>query len=76
MAALIEAGVDVLVVDTAHGHSLNVIERVRWIKQKFPDTEVIGGNIATGAAALALVEAGADGVKVGIGLVLFARLEL
>ena len=67
VAALIEAGVDVLVVDTAHGHSRNVIERVRWIKQKFPDTEVIGGNIATGAAALALVEAGADGVKVGIG---------
>ena len=67
VAALIEAGVDVLVVDTAHGHSRNVIERVRWIKQKFPDTEVIGGNIATGAAALALVEAGADAVKVGIG---------
>ena len=67
VAALIEAGVDVLVVDTAHGHSRNVIERVRWIKQKFPDTEVIGGNIATGAAALALAEAGADAVKVGIG---------
>ncbi len=67
VVALIEAGVDVLVVDTAHGHSRNVIERVRWIKQKFPDTEVIGGNIATGTAALALVEAGADAVKVGIG---------
>ncbi|MDG2473107.1 MAG: IMP dehydrogenase [Pseudomonadales bacterium] len=67
VASLIEAGVDVLVVDTAHGHSRNVIERVRWIKQLFPDTEVIGGNIATGAAALALVEAGADAVKVGIG---------
>jgi IMP dehydrogenase len=67
VASLIEAGVDVLVVDTAHGHSRNVIERVRWIKQHFPDTEVIGGNIATGAAALALVEAGADAVKVGIG---------
>jgi len=67
VAALVEAGVDVLVVDTAHGHSKNVIDRVRSIKTKFPDVQVIGGNIATGAAALALVEAGADGVKVGIG---------
>ena len=67
VAALIEAGVDVLVVDTAHGHSKNVIDRVRWIKQNYPDMQVIGGNIATGAAALALVEAGADAVKVGIG---------
>ncbi|MGK0498870.1 MAG: IMP dehydrogenase, partial [Oceanicoccus sp.] len=67
VAALIEAGVDVLVVDTAHGHSKNVIERVRWIKQKYPDMQVIGGNIATAAAALALAEAGADAVKVGIG---------
>lgn len=65
--ALVRAGVDVLVVDTAHGHSRNVIERVRWIKQNYPSIQVIGGNIATGAAALALVEAGADGVKVGIG---------
>lgn len=65
--ALVKAGVDVLVVDTAHGHSKNVIERVRMIKAKYPDVDVIGGNIATGAAALALVEAGADGVKVGIG---------
>lgn len=65
--ALVRAGVDVLVVDTAHGHSRNVIDRVRWIKQNFPSLQVIGGNIATGAAALALVEAGADGVKVGIG---------
>jgi IMP dehydrogenase len=65
--ALVAAGVDVLVVDTAHGHSRNVIERVKLIKQHFPDVQVIGGNIATGAAALALVEAGADGVKVGIG---------
>lgn len=65
--ALVRAGVDVLVVDTAHGHSRNVIDRVRWIKQNFPSVQVIGGNIATGAAALALVEAGADGVKVGIG---------
>ncbi len=65
--ALVEAGVDVLVVDTAHGHSKNVIERVRRIKQQYPNIQVIGGNIATGAAAKALVEAGADGVKVGIG---------
>ena len=64
---LVKAGVDVLVVDTAHGHSAGVIERVRWVKQNFPKVDVIGGNIATGAAALALVEAGADAVKVGIG---------
>lgn len=64
---LVKAGVDVLVVDTAHGHSHGVIERVRWVKKNFPQVDVIGGNIATGAAALALVEAGADGVKVGIG---------
>ena len=64
---LIRAGVDALIVDTAHGHSAGVLERVRWIKQRFPNVDVIGGNIATGAAALALVEAGADGVKVGIG---------
>ena len=67
VAALIDAGVDVLVVDTAHGHSANVIERVRMIKQAYPDIQVVGGNIATGAAALALAEAGADAVKVGIG---------
>jgi len=65
--ALVKAGVDVIVVDTAHGHSKGVIERVRWVKQNYPQVDVIGGNIATGAAALALVEAGADGVKVGIG---------
>ncbi|WP_022956688.1 IMP dehydrogenase [Perlucidibaca piscinae] len=65
--ALIEAGVDVLVVDTAHGHSQGVIDRVRWIKQNFPAMQVIGGNIATGDAALALLDAGADAVKVGIG---------
>lgn len=65
--ALIEAGVDVLVVDTAHGHSKNVLDRVKRIKTLYPEIQVIGGNIATGAAALALVEAGADGVKVGIG---------
>jgi IMP dehydrogenase len=64
---LVRAGVDLLVVDTAHGHSAGVIERVRWVKRNFPQVDVIGGNIATGAAALALVEAGADGVKVGIG---------
>ena len=64
---LVKAGVDALVVDTAHGHSQGVIERVRWVKKNFPQVDVIGGNIATGAAALALVEAGADAVKVGIG---------
>ena len=67
VAALVEAGVDVLVVDTAHGHSRNVLDRVRSIKNKYPQVQVIGGNIATGAAAKALVEAGADAVKVGIG---------
>jgi len=65
--ALIAAGVDVLVVDTAHGHSQGVLDRVRFIKQNYPHMQVIGGNIATAEAALALVEAGADGVKVGIG---------
>jgi IMP dehydrogenase/GMP reductase len=65
--ALVKAGVDAIVVDTAHGHSKGVIERVRWVKQNYPQVDVIGGNIATGAAALALVEAGADAVKVGIG---------
>ena len=65
--ALVKAGVDVLVVDTAHGHSAGVIERVRWVKKHHPQVDVIGGNIATGAAALALAEAGADAVKVGIG---------
>jgi IMP dehydrogenase len=65
--ALIEAGVDVLVVDTAHGHSRGVIDRVAWIKKNYPNMQVIGGNIATADAARALVDAGADGVKVGIG---------
>lgn len=64
---LAKAGVDAIVVDTAHGHSKGVIDRVRWVKQNYPHIDVIGGNIATGAAALALVEAGADAVKVGIG---------
>ena len=65
--ALVTAGVDVLVVDTAHGHSMNVLNRVRWIKDNYPTVDVIGGNIATGDAAIALADAGADGVKVGIG---------
>jgi IMP dehydrogenase len=65
--ALVNAGVDIVVVDTAHGHSKGVIERVRRVKTKYPDVQVIGGNIATGAAAEALAEAGADAVKVGIG---------
>ena len=64
---LAAAGVDVLIVDTAHGHSQGVLDRVRWVKQNFPHVEVIGGNIATAAAARALVDHGADGVKVGIG---------
>jgi len=64
---LVKAGVDVIVVDTAHGHSKGVLERVRWVKTQYPDVDVIGGNIATAAAAVALVEHGADGVKVGIG---------
>lgn len=67
VAALAEAGVDVIIVDTAHGHSKGVIDRVRWVKENYPQIQVIGGNIATGAAAQALAEAGADGVKVGIG---------
>jgi IMP dehydrogenase len=65
--ALSRAGVDAIVVDTAHGHSAGVIERVRWVKQNYPHIEVIGGNIATGAAARALADVGADAVKVGIG---------
>lgn len=67
VGALVEAGVDVIIVDTAHGHSQGVLDKVRWVKQNFPQVQVIGGNIATAAAAKALVEAGADGVKVGIG---------
>ncbi len=65
--ALVKAGVDVLVVDTAHGHSKNVLDRVRSIKAQHPDVQVIGGNIASAEAAIALADAGADGVKVGIG---------
>ena len=65
--ALVEAGVDVLVVDTAHGHSQGVLDRVKWVKETYPHVQVIGGNIATAQAALDLVAAGADAVKVGIG---------
>ncbi len=65
--ALVRAGVDVVVVDTAHGHSQGVLDRVAWVKKNYPDVQVIGGNIATAAAARALVDAGADAVKVGIG---------
>ncbi|KFL37828.1 IMP dehydrogenase [Arenimonas donghaensis] len=65
--ALVAAGVDVVVVDTAHGHSQGVIERVAWVKKTYPNLQVIGGNIVTGDAALALMDAGADAVKVGVG---------
>ena len=65
--ALADAGVNMIVVDTAHGHSKGVIDRVRWVKESFPHIQVIGGNIATAEAAIALADAGADGVKVGIG---------
>jgi IMP dehydrogenase len=67
VAAVLEAGADLIVVDTAHGHSQNVLDRVRWVKRTFPHVQVVGGNIATRDAAKALVDAGADGVKVGIG---------
>jgi IMP dehydrogenase len=67
VAALVAAGVDLVVVDTAHGHSQGVLDRVAWVKKHFPDVQVIGGNIATGDAARALLDAGADAVKVGIG---------
>lgn len=65
--ALVESGVDVIIVDTAHGHSRGVIDRVAWVKKNYPQVQVIGGNIATGDAGLALFDAGADAVKVGIG---------
>lgn len=64
---LVEAGADVIVVDTAHGHAQGVLDRVRWVKKNFPKVEVIGGNIATASGAKALVDHGADGIKVGIG---------
>ncbi len=67
VAALVAAGVDVIVVDTAHGHSQGVLDRVKWVKQSYPDVQIIGGNIATADAARDLVAAGADSVKVGIG---------
>ncbi len=67
VAALVKAGVDVIVVDTAHGHSQGVLDRVKWIKREYDDVDVIGGNIATAEAALALMECGVDAVKVGIG---------
>jgi IMP dehydrogenase len=64
---MVKAGVDVLIVDTAHGHHQGVLDRVRWVKKNFPRVDVVGGNIATAAAARALADAGADGIKVGIG---------
>ncbi|MBT5412520.1 MAG: IMP dehydrogenase, partial [Cellvibrionales bacterium] len=67
VAALVKAGVDILVIDTAHGHSMNVINRVKKIKSQYPSVDIIAGNIATAEGALALAKAGADGVKVGIG---------
>lgn len=67
VTALVEANVDVIIVDTAHGHTKSVLDRIRWVKKHFPDVQVIGGNVTTGDGALALVEAGADGVKVGQG---------
>jgi IMP dehydrogenase len=67
ISALVEANVDVVIVDTAHGHTRGVLDRVSWVKKHFPEVQVIGGNVTTGDGALALVEAGADGVKVGQG---------
>ena len=67
VAALVEAGVDIIVVDTAHGHSQRVLDRISWIKQKYPAVPVMGGNVATADGARALLDAGVDAVKVGIG---------
>ncbi len=67
IAALVEANVDVIIVDTAHGHTLGVLERISWIRQQYPDVQVIGGNVTTAEGALALVEAGAHAVKIGQG---------
>jgi len=67
ISALVDANVDVVIVDTAHGHTRGVLDRISWVKQQFPDVQVIGGNVTTGEGALALVKAGADGVKVGQG---------
>ena len=67
VTALVEAGVDIVLVDTSHGHSQGVLDRIKWVKQNFPDIQVIGGNVATASGARAIADAGADGVKVGIG---------
>ena len=67
ITALVEAGIDIIVVDTAHGHSRGVLDRVSWTKKHFPDVQVIGGNVSTGDGARALAEAGADAVKIGQG---------
>jgi len=67
VAALVEAGADIIVVDTAHGHSQRVLDRISWIKQKYPDVPVLGGNVATRDGARALIDAGVDAIKVGIG---------
>ena len=67
ISALVEAAVDVIIVDTAHGHTRGVLDRISWVKQQFPGVQVIGGNVTTGDGALALVEAGADAVKIGQG---------
>ena len=67
VAALVEAGVDIVVVDTAHGHTRAVLDRISWIKQKYPELDVMGGNVATGDGAKALIDSGVDSVKVGIG---------
>jgi IMP dehydrogenase/GMP reductase len=67
VAALVEAGVDIVVVDTAHGHTKAVLDRVSWIKQKYPELDVMGGNVATSDGARALIDSGVDSVKVGIG---------
>ena len=67
IAALVEAGVDIVVVDTAHGHTKTVLDRVSWIKQKYPELDVMGGNVATSDGAKALIDSGVDSVKVGIG---------
>jgi IMP dehydrogenase len=67
ITALVEANVDVIIVDTAHGHTRGVLDRITWVKKQFPEVQVIGGNVTTGEGALALVEAGADGVKIGQG---------
>ncbi|TRW50303.1 IMP dehydrogenase [Aliidiomarina halalkaliphila] len=67
IAALVEAGVDVVLIDTSHGHSEGVLERVRWTRKHFPDIQIIGGNVATAEGAVALADAGVDAVKVGIG---------